>query len=152
MHGGRGAGVRGARAVLSPVRVGGAGQATAEPTLGTSLGTWFPRVDGTVGRRAGISHGVMVMGTRMQPPCPWYLVPDTRLGWERGGWSTEIRRGPGEGGGTLSQDRWAPSSSPGTSEGPQGRRRPLCAGLATSSHRPGDRVLRPPLPSHRQGS
>ena len=115
----------------------GAGRAPAEPTLGTSLGTWFPRVDGTVGRRAGISHGVMVTGTRMQPPCPWYLVPDTRLGGERGGWSTEIRRGPGEGGGTLSQDRWAPSSSPGTSEGPQRAPRvgDVHSGLV-SPHRP----------------
>lgn len=44
--------------------------------MGTSLGTWFPRVDGAVGRRAGISHGVVVTGTRMRPPLS--LVPSPR--------------------------------------------------------------------------
>lgn len=59
----------------SPQRVG-VGQATAEPTLGT-LRHLVPTCGWNSGEKGGASVTVMVMGTRMQPPCPWYLVPDT---------------------------------------------------------------------------
>ena len=160
MHGGQGrlhtVGMQrargGALAMLSPVRGEGPVEGQESPLWG------LPEAPGSHvwmeqwGEGRASVTGLWSRGHGCGHPCPSYLVPDTCFRWERSGWSTEIRRGPGDGGSTLSQDRWAPQFLPQNLRRPQGRRRPVCAGLSTSSHQPGDSVLWPPLPSHRQGS
>lgn len=79
------------------------------PTRGWSSGEKGRHVTRLWSRGHGYGH-----------PCPRYLVSDIPFRWERGGWFTEIRRGPGEGSGTLSQDCWAHRFLPQNLRGPPG--------------------------------